>query len=143
MMMNRKNTFLSLIFALLSTFSYCQTVEKPTEVIPPLVGGDTDKHGCKPSAGYTFSILKNDCVRLFEQKIRLKEVKPKQSFSTFVAIIFSDDKRKAEIFIPTIQSSVILLRKGRKLSWKGNGFELSKANNYILKKANKVIYRGA
>lgn len=141
-MMNRKTTLLSIIFALISTFSYCQSVEKPTEIIPPLVGGDTDKHGCKPSAGYTFSILKNDCVRLFEQKIRLKEVKPKQSYSTFVSIIFSDDKRKAEIFIPATQSSVILLRKGRKLSWKGNGFELSKAKEYTLKQGNKLIYRG-
>lgn len=141
--MTMKNSFFVLIFALIPTLSYCQTAEKPAEVIPPLVGGDTDKHGCKPSAGYTFSILKNDCVRLFEQKTRLNEVEPKQSYSTYVTIIFSDDKRKAELFIPMIESSVILIRKGRKLSWKGSGFELSKAKDYILKKAHKVIYQGA
>ena len=125
----------------MSALSYSQTADKPAEVLPPLVGGDTDKHGCKPSAGYTFSILKNDCVRLFEQPIQLQEVEPKQSYSTYVAIIFSDDKRKAEVFIPTMESSIILIRKGRRLSWKGSSFELSKAKDYILKKANKVIYR--
>ena len=140
--MNVKNAFFILIFTLMSTLSYCQTAEKPAEVIPPLVGGDIDKNGCKPSAGYTFSIIKNDCVRLFEQEIRLKEVEPKQLYSSYATIIFSDDKRKAEIFVPTIESSIILIRKGRKLSWKGNNFKLLKAKNYILKKANKVIYQG-
>ena len=140
--MNVKNSSFILIFTLMSTLSYCQTAEKPAEVIPPLVGGDIDKNGCKPSAGYTFSIIKNDCVRLFEQEIRLKEVEPKQLYSSYATIIFSDDKRKAEIFVPTIESSIILIRKGRKLSWKGNNFKLLKAKNYILKKANKVIYQG-
>ena len=140
--MNVKNAFFILIFALVSTLSYCQTAEKSAEVIPPLVGGDIDENGCKPSAGYTFSKIKNDCVRLFEQEIRLKEVEPKQLYSSYATIIFSDDKRKAEIFVPTLESSIILIRKGRKLSWKGNNFKLLKAKNYILKKANKVIYQG-
>lgn len=142
MIMNKKITYFILIFGLASKLSYGQTAEKPTEVMPPVVGGDTDKHGCKPSAGYTFSILKNDCVRLFEQKIRLNEVEPKQSYSTFATVILSDDKRKAEIFIPMTESSVVLTRKGRKSSWKGSGFELSNARKYILKKAQKVIYQG-
>lgn len=126
----------------MSTLSYSQTTEKSVEVTPPLVGGDVDKHGCKPSAGYTFSTIKNDCIRLFEQEIQLKEIDTTQSYSTFVAVIFSDDKRKAEIFIPTIESSLILIRKGRRLKWKGYSFELSKAKDYVLKKTNKVIYRG-
>lgn len=142
MIMNRKNAFHTLIFIFMSTLSYGQNTENPAEVLPPLVGGDTDKHGCKPSAGYTFSILKNDCIRLFEQEIQLKEVNPKQSYTSYSTIIFSDNKRKAEIFVPTMESSTILIRKGRKLVWRGNSFELSKSKDYILKKANKVIYRG-
>lgn len=126
----------------MSTFSYSQTTEKSVEVVPPLVGGDVDKHGCKPSAGYTYSTLKNDCVRIFEQKIKLKEVTPKRSYTTIAAVIFSDDKRKAEIFVPSMESSLILIREGRRLKWKGNSYELTKAKHYVLKKANKVIYRG-
>lgn len=126
----------------MSTLSYSQTTEKSVEVTPPLVGGDVDQHGCKPSAGFTFSSIKNDCIRLFEQEIQLKDVDTKLSYSTFVAVIFTDDKRKAEIFVPNIESSLILIRKGRRLKWKGNSFELSKAKDYVLKKANKVIYRG-
>jgi len=36
---------------------------------------------------------------------------------------------------------MILIRKGRELSWKEPNFKLSKAKDYILKKANKEIYR--
>jgi hypothetical protein len=136
------NAFLTLTFIFMSILSYGQYTEKPAEVLPPLVGGDTDIHGCKPSAGYTFSILKNDCVRLFEQEIQLREVNPKQSYTAYSTVIFSENKRKAEIFVPTFESSIILIRKGRRLSWKGNSFELSKAKEYTLKKANKVIYQG-
>jgi len=140
--MNKKNTFFSLTFALMSTLSYSQTTEKSTELAPPLIGGDVDKHGCKPSAGYTFSSIKNDCIRLFEQEIQLKEIDSKQTYTTFIAVIFSDDQRKAEIFVPSMDAGLILIRKGRRLKWKGNSFELTKSKHYVLKKANKIIYRG-
>jgi len=139
--MNKKNSIFSLLLVLMSSLSFSQTIENPVKVVPPLVGGDVDKHGCKPSAGYTFSSLKNDCVRLFEQEIQLKAVDSTQSYATFAAVIFSIDKRKAEIFVPNAESSLILIRKGRKLKWKGKNYELSQAKDYILKKANKVIYR--
>lgn len=126
----------------MSTLSFSQTTEKSAEITPPLVGGDVDKHGCKPSAGYTFSTIKNDCIRIFEQDIQLIEATPKQSHLSIVAVIFSKDKRKAEIFVPNMDSSLILIRKGRKLKWKGNNYELSKMKDYVLKKANKVIFRG-
>lgn len=35
----------------------------------PVLGGDKDAHGCIGSAGYTYSQVKKDCVRTFEQKI--------------------------------------------------------------------------
>ncbi|MCY1662277.1 hypothetical protein [Chryseobacterium sp. SL1] len=54
-----------------------------------VVGGDKDVHGCKASAGYTYSQIKNDCVRVFEQKIKLKEVSSDKSYTTSTAVIFS------------------------------------------------------
>ncbi|MEW6035629.1 MAG: hypothetical protein AB1529_03380 [Candidatus Micrarchaeota archaeon] len=33
---------------------------------PPLVGNDTDEHGCKPSAGYSWCEILKKCVREFE-----------------------------------------------------------------------------
>ncbi len=34
--------------------------------IPPIVGGDSDIHGCKASAGYTWSSAQNKCIRPWE-----------------------------------------------------------------------------
>jgi len=34
----------------------------------PLLGGDSDKHGCKGSAGYSWCEVKNKCLRQWEEK---------------------------------------------------------------------------
>jgi len=37
----------------------------------PMTGNDRDEHGCIGSAGYTWSVVKNDCIRIFEAGKRL------------------------------------------------------------------------
>lgn len=43
------------------------------------VGGDRDKHGCIGSAGYQWSEVQQDCIRVFEKGIRMKAVDGSQS----------------------------------------------------------------
>ena len=108
------------------------------------VGGDKDAHGCKGSAGYTYSQVKKDCVRVFEQKIRLTEVKPKGSSNSMTAIIFSKDMKKAEVFLPQENTgSLILTRLGKGKVWKNGTYILApyKKTGYQLKKNNVVIYQ--
>lgn len=115
----------------------------------PVVGGDKDVHGCKGSAGYTYSQLRNDCVRVFEQKIKLKEVNSDKSYTTSTAVIFSKNMNKAEIFIPDgSANSIILDRQGKSKIWKsGKHIKESyvlvpyKKTGYQIKKDNVVIYQ--
>ena len=115
----------------------------------PVVGGDKDVHGCKASAGYTYSQLRNDCVRVFEQKIKLKEVGSDKSYTTSTAVIFSKNMKKAEIFIPNESAnSIILDRQGKGKIWKsGNHIKDSyvlvpyKKTGYQIKKNDVVIYQ--
>ncbi|WMC08948.1 MAG: hypothetical protein PQ275_35670 [Elizabethkingia anophelis] len=108
----------------------------------PVLGGDKDAHGCKASAGYTFSYIKNDCVRTFEQKVQLKEQNPKGSYTTNAAVIFSKDMKKAEVFVPESASGVILNKVGKKAVWKRGEYELSQNQKvYSLKKGNVVVYK--
>ncbi|MFZ4929306.1 hypothetical protein [Chryseobacterium sp. Mn2064] len=111
----------------------------------PVVGGDKDAHGCIGSAGYTYSQIKKDCVRTFEQKIKLTEVVPKGSSTSIAAVIFSKDKNKAEVFVKDAGAeSIILTRAGGKAkAWKNGEYILVpyKKNGYQLKKDNVVIYR--
>lgn len=104
------------------------------------VGDDRDKHGCIGSAGYVYSVIKNDCIRVFEQNIRLTEVSPKGSFTSMTSIIFSKDSLKAEVFLPNYNGGQILIRKG-KYSWqKGQLFLSNKVGFELFEKA-KLIYK--
>ncbi|WP_185289758.1 hypothetical protein [Chryseobacterium lactis] len=108
----------------------------------PVLGGDKDAHGCIGSAGYTYSQIRKDCVRTFEEKIKLKEVASKGDY--IAAVIFSKDMKKAEVFVKDAEGgSVILTRAGKAKAWKKDGYVLVpfKKNGYQLKKDNVVIYQ--
>jgi hypothetical protein len=113
-------------------------------IFAQIKGGDRDAHGCICSAGYTYSQIKKDCVRVFEQKIKLTEVAPKGSSTSMAAVIFSKDLKKAEVFVPDTDGESLILTRARKGKiWKKDGYALVpfKKNGYQLKKDNVVIYQ--
>ncbi len=60
-----------------------------------MVGGDSDAHGCKASAGYRWSVLKKECIRAFELKIKFQNLKVASQGGW---LLLSDDDQKAEFF---------------------------------------------
>lgn len=54
----RRNLLLSLVFLLAAC--------SPEEQQAPMVGGDIDQHGCKPSAGYRWCQSTSRCERPWE-----------------------------------------------------------------------------
>ncbi|PKF76202.1 hypothetical protein CW752_00295 [Chryseobacterium sp. PMSZPI] len=107
-------------------------------------GADSDKHGCKGSAGFTFSVVKNDCVRLFDEKIQLKEVASKKSYTSGAAVILSTDESKAEVFLPSSTGSIVLSKSPSKNAniYKKGQYTLTRDKDaYTLKKSNKVIFK--
>ncbi|MDN3693547.1 hypothetical protein QWZ06_15270 [Chryseobacterium tructae] len=114
------------------------------QLSPKGAGSDKDKHGCKGSAGYTFSVIKNDCVRIFEEKIQLKEVDTKKSYTSNAAVILSEDGKKAEIFLPSSDGSLVLdkIASKKAVVYKKGQYSLTKNKNaYTLKLANKVVFK--
>jgi len=59
-----------------------------------IVGADKDAHGCKASAGYQWSELKQECVRPFE--LPLSILSPDKT--TMTSLLFSSDSSQVEIF---------------------------------------------
>ncbi|QIY92680.1 hypothetical protein FOB44_05905 [Chryseobacterium gallinarum] len=107
-------------------------------------GSDMDKHGCKGSAGYTFSVIKNDCVRLFEQKIQLKEVASRKSYTSGAAVILSTDEKKAELFLPSATGSIVLSKVSSRnaVVYKKGQYTLTRMKDtYTLKKSKKIIFK--
>lgn len=120
-----------------------------TQQRSPIVGGDVDVHGCRASAGFTYSQIKNVCVKVFEQKIKLKEVDSDKNSTSMTAVIFSKDMKRAEIFIPEGNAkSIILDKEGKSKMWKSGSYIKEtyvlvpyKKSGYQIKKDDVVIYQ--
>lgn len=108
----------------------------------PMVGNDADEHGCKASAGYTFSALKNDCIRVFESGIRMNAKGAGIDTTTSVFVVFKSEieTKEAELFIPNAKS-VILKGEGEKpTSWGNADYKLVLTDNvYSLQNAKSEL----
>ena len=75
--------------------------------------------------------------------MQLNEVNPTGTSTSLSAVIFNDDRKKAEVFIPGEPGGIILSRKGKEGSYawkKGKLCLLQKDKGYALKKSNKIIF---
>jgi hypothetical protein len=128
--MKTKTFFLALLFAGTSAL-FAQQKQ-------PKVGADKDTYGCIASAGYTYSQLKKECIRTFEQKIQLKEIATKGNFTA--AVLFNKDQSKAEIFLKDEKIRVILNRTSKGV-WKNAAYTLKKNKGFVLYRNKKAIYK--
>ena len=128
--MKTKTFLFALLFAGTSAIFAQQT--------QPKAGADKDAHGCIASAGYTYSRLKKECIRTFEQKIQLKEIATKGNYTA--AVLFNKDRSKAEIFLKEEKTSVILKRTSKGI-WKNAVYTLTQNKGFVLSKNKKAVYR--
>lgn len=150
------NSIISLIISFLF-FTACNNSAKtePAEkdniridaadTTPVKPGSDRDEHGCIPSAGYTWSVVRNDCIRLFETGIKMEPQDPKLDKTTVAYLLFSDDKARVEIFLP-MQKRPVIIRKssatGEPAKWANGPLALSESNGiYSLEDEGKLLYR--
>ena len=128
--MKTKTLFAIILFAGTSAIFAQQT--------QPKVGGDKDAHGCIASAGYTYSELKKECIRTFEQKIQLKEIATKDSYNA--TVLFNKDQSKAEIFLKEEKQGVILIHISKNI-WKNATYTLIQNKGFVLSQKKKAIYK--
>lgn len=61
-------------------------------------GADSDEHGCKTSAGFMFSEVKNNCLQPWEAGVKFEKYEDEtKDIPDTVYVLLSDDKSKAEI----------------------------------------------
>lgn len=75
-----------------------------------LIGVAKDDHGCNAAAGYTWSEVRGDCIRIFEEGIRFMAVNG-QDTTLATYVVFSTDSLKAEVFMPDVQHYPVLERR--------------------------------
>ena len=114
----------------------------------PIAGGDSDEHGCKASAGYTWSVVKNNCIRVFESGIRLnaKAADLDKTLSAFVVFKSETDESQAELFMPSEKKSILLAqdKKNGAGKWTNDAYILTQWKGmYTLEDSHKkVLYEG-
>lgn len=111
-----------------------------------VVGNDTDVHGCKGSAGYTWSVIKNECIRPWENTLQLLPVNHEDSSAIIAAsVIFSTDSSQAELFMANETENLVLLKtKENRYVTKTelSTFELIFENNiWTIIQSGKAIYK--
>lgn len=103
-----------------------------TESEVELVGADVDSHGCKRSAGYIWSQLRDDCIRVFDEGITLLPVNADEKEPIFAAfVLYNEDKSQIELFLPSEEESILLEKKA------SDSFE---KDSYSFEEKNKVLY---
>jgi len=114
--------------------------EAKTDTIQkPIVGADKDEHGCKTSAGYTWSQLSGECVRIFEKGTRLDPFENTDGAVMSAFVIFKNDE--AEVFIQT-QKPMILRRRAEGEPFVNGKWQLIPWKGYVLKNDGKILFTG-
>lgn len=135
--------------ALASVILFAAQMPMAGSAKPPIVGATLDAHGCRPSAGYTFSTLRKDCIRLFETGIRLTPVAKglAKSLSAFVVFKTENGEGNAELFLPNNKASISMkIVKGDNAGiWNAPGLRLTQWKGmYILENnKGKSLYQGS
>ncbi len=71
-----------------------------------MVGNDADAHGCRASAGQTFSQLRQRCVRVFaDADMHLPDP---ENATLAVYVLLSEDRQRAELFWAKLPQPILM-----------------------------------
>jgi hypothetical protein len=110
-----------------------------------VLGTDKDENGCVKSAGYRWSVIKEECIRPVDEGYRLNTIQQLASESdvTSVYVLFEENGDNAELFLPGSVKSILLKRDGKGNPYKDKNWILYSQNGYKLKKNGILLYAGA
>jgi hypothetical protein len=123
--------------------------EDDSAVVPAdkkvMLGTDKDANGCVLSAGYRWSVIRNECIRVFEEGYRLNSIEELKSegISKSAFIIFEEKGNRAELFLPEENAGILLKREKEGTPYKNNIWTLQTQNGYSLLKNGVLQYAGA
>lgn len=134
---NNKNQAATKLDSPVSTGIDTTPVDKP--------GSDRDEKGCIPSAGYRWSVMKDSCIRIFEAGIKMLPKDPALDQTTAAYLVFSKDRVRVEMFLPTQEKAVIIrLKEGipEPTVWASGPLTLTlKDGVYLLDDEGKLLYQ--
>ncbi len=104
------------------------------------LGGDKDNNGCLTSAGYTWSKVREDCIRPWEEAITMNVTDTSTNFETAAFVLIDSTKQQAELFLKEEDES-ILLDSISPLLYKNKQYTLAQENHcWSLIHQNETLY---
>lgn len=107
-----------------------------------MVGADQDENGCLASAGYTWSKVNKECVKIFTGiQLNPAQNQTNEDMVLCAYVLFNENGNEAEVFLPN-EESIVLSRPEEGKPWSNANYQLIAKNGYTLKKATEIIYIG-
>lgn len=140
------------LFAIIATIISCRDLGGSSgdagikrDSLGTVVGTDKDDKGCVTSAGYKWSVLKNNCIRPFEVGVRLNPVAEIKTEDAVISafVVLEDEGNRAELYVPSEKSSVLLERKSEKDPYLKDDWKLLTVKGFQLMKGDSLMYAGA
>lgn len=104
---------------------------------------DKDENGCLASAGYVWSKLNKECIKVFTGMSLNPIDNPENEDETLSAfVLFSEDQNQAEVFLPNETTSFILTRAAEGKPWVFEDWQLVPWKGYVLKKGADNKFSG-
>lgn len=135
-----------ILLAILTTFSCQKKAEEPmvnrdltSDSIAvktdstKILGAAKDSHGCQTTAGYTWSELKGGCIRVFESATRFDPVENDGNAVMSAFVVFEENGNRAELFVMSEETPIILTRKAEGELYRGGDWELFAWKGYVLR----------
>jgi hypothetical protein len=109
-----------------------------------VLGHDKDDKGCVTSAGYKWSVLRKECIRVFEEGYRLNSADSlkAEDIAASAFIVFDKNEEQAELYLPNNEKSVVLNKEASGM-YKSGSWALNTKSNYQLSNGNAVVYAAA
>ena len=116
----------------------------PAQPQEPVVGADRDGHNCIASAGYTYSVVRGECVRLWEVGTALTPVVQIEEPVLVAYVVQDESGKEAEVFLPDITQGLIMSRDDDAdiPTWTANGWNLTydPDQGWKLSQGGEVVY---
>ncbi|MDM1406994.1 hypothetical protein [Myroides sp. DF42-4-2] len=118
------------------------------------VVGEEDGFGCAYTAGYRYSYLSEDCIRVFEVGFRLNPIDDDANAGSDLEndlennevscfVLFAKDGKEAEIFLPQKEKSIVLTSDRTKTIYLNEGWSLNVENGMVLKYKDQIKFTAA
>ncbi len=114
----------------------------------PMLGADRDAHGCIASAGYTYSVVRGGCIRVWEDGTALSPVDAEVDGPTLAAyVVQGDNGKEAEVFFPGFSQGLVLTRsdEGSLPTWTAAGIwklTYGPDQGWKLEQGGKILFAG-